>query len=165
MKRATKRKPVPVEPLPPATIPMGVQELAAPATSTWTQRFLEATAQMSPPEKTEVVRLAFDATLANNCCESIWKCRRECHAQARAVEKEMHHKRRQQNLVPKARTKAQLAERAADEQKLAEARARRDDYGNQWRVMNHRLSDAREKWAFAKIAHIERLLRDAGGEW
>ena len=117
------------------------------------------------PEKTEVVRLAFDATLANDCCKSIWKCRRECHVQARAIEKEMHQKRRQQNLVPKARTKAQLAERAADEQKVAEVRARRDDYGNQWRVMNHRLSDAREKWAFAKIARLERLLRDAGGEW
>ena len=67
---------MPVEPLPPAPIQMGVQEPAAPATSPWTQRFLEATAQMSP-EKTEVVRLAFDATLANDCCESIWKCRQK----------------------------------------------------------------------------------------
>ena len=164
MKRATKRKPAPAEPLPPPPIPMNLDEPAGPAISPWTQRFLEATAQMSP-EKTEVVRLAFDATLANDCCKSIWKCRRECHVHARAIEKEMHQKRRQQNLVPKARTKAQLAERAADEQKVAEVRARRDDYGNQWRVMNHRLSDAREKWAFAKIARLERLLRDAGGEW
>ena len=164
MKRATKRKPAPAEPLPPPPIPMNLDEPAGPAISPWTQRFHEATAQMSP-EKTEVVRLGIEATLANDCCESIWKCRRECHVHARAMEKEMQHKRRRQNLVPKARTKAQLAERAADEQKLAEVRARRDDYSNQWRVMNHRLSDAREKWAFAKIARLERLLRDAGGEW
>ena len=92
MKRATKRKPAPAEPLPPPPIPMNLDEPAGPAISPWTQRFHEATAQMSP-EKTEVVRLGIEATLANDCCESIWKCRRECHVQARAIEKEMHHKR------------------------------------------------------------------------
>ena len=117
------------------------------------------------PEKTEVVRLAIDAHLANDWCQSIWKCTQLCNVEERAIKNEMHYKRRRQDLVPKARTKAQLAERAADEQKMAEVRARRDDYSNQWRVMNHRLSDAREKWAFAKIARLERLLRDAGGEW
>ena len=164
MKRATKRKPAPAEPLPPPPIPMNLDEPAGPAISPWTQRFLEATAQMSP-EKTEVVRLAIDAHLANDWCQSIWKCRQLCNVEERAIKNEMHYKRRRQDLVPKARTKAQLAERAADEQKMAEVRARRDDYGNQWRVAIHHHYHARDKWAFAKMARLERLLRDAGGEW
>ena len=70
-----------------------------------------------------------------------------------------------ETVFHETRTKAQLAERAADEQKLAEVHARRDDYDNQWRVANNLLSDAREKAHFARIARLERLLRDAGGEW
>ena len=77
----------------------------------------------------------------------------------------MHEKKRRQDLVPKARTKAELAERAADEQQLAECRARRDNFGYEWRVMMHCRADAREKALRAKIARLERLLRDAGGEW
>ena len=77
----------------------------------------------------------------------------------------MHEKKRRQDLVPKARTKAELAERAADEQQLAECRARLDNFGHEWRLMMHRRADAREKALFAKVARLERLLRDAGCEW
>ena len=73
--------------------------------------------------------------------------------------------RRLQNLVPKARTKKELAQRKADEEKLAAARKRYHDFGHEYRVNGAFRNDKIERWAFAKIARLERLLRDAGGEW
>ena len=73
--------------------------------------------------------------------------------------------RRLQNLVPKARTKKELAQRKADEEKLAAIRKRCNDYGHEWRVNDAFRTDRIERWAHAKIARLERLLRDAGGEW
>ena len=151
MKRATKKKPAPAEPLRHPPIAMHVDEPAGPATSPWTQRFLEATAPMSP-EKTEVVRLAIDAHLADECCNHLWQGVRECRKEENFIELAMYEKKRRQDLVPKARTKAELAERAADEQQLAECRARRDDFGHEWTLMMHRRADAREKALWAKIA-------------
>ena len=119
MKRATKRKPVPVEPLPPAPIQMGVQEPAAPATSTCTQSSPEIDAPMSP-EKTEVTRLYARANQANECVNGLRQAMRYCKREEVCIKGAMYMKKRKQDRVPKARTKAELAERAADEQQLAD---------------------------------------------
>ena len=50
--------------------------------------------------------------------------------------KRLMRKSARQNLVPKARTKKELAEQKADEEKLADARKKYDDYGHEWLVQN-----------------------------
>ena len=70
-----------------------------------------------------------------------------------------------QNLVPKARTKKELAQRKADEEQLAAIRKRYHDYGHEWRVEHAYRVEAYMKYGNAKIARLERLLCDAGGEW
>ena len=81
------------------------------------------------------------------------------------MKRSMRDVRAVQNLVPKARTKRELAQRKADEEKLAAIRTMYHDYGHEWRVQNAFRNDKIERWAHAKIARLERLLRDAGGEW
>ena len=70
-----------------------------------------------------------------------------------------------QNLVPKARTKKELAERKADEERLAACRKRYHACGPEWLKQDAYRTDAGCRYADAKIARLERLLRDAGGEW
>ena len=164
MKRATKRKPVPVEPLPPAPIQMGVQEPAAPATSTCTQSSPEIDAPMSP-EKTEVTRLYARANQANECVNGLRQAMRYCKRDEVCIKGAMYMKKRKQDRVPKARTKAELAERAADEQLLAECKANYEEVFWYWACMCVDLADAREKALLAENARLKRLLRDAGGEW
>ena len=60
MKRATKRKPAPAEPLLVAPIPMSVEEPAVPRVPTRWETFHQVTAPMSL-EKTKVICLATDA--------------------------------------------------------------------------------------------------------
>ena len=48
----------------------------------------------------------------------------------------MRDRRARQNLVPKARTKKELAEQKADEEKLAAARKMYHDYGHEWLVQH-----------------------------
>ena len=67
--------------------------------------------------------------------------------------------------MPKARTKAELAERAANEQLLAECKANYEEIFWDWACMCVDLADAREMALLQKVARLERLLRDAGGEW
>ena len=155
---------MPVEPLPPATIPMGVQEPAAPATSTCTQSSPEIDAPMSP-EKTEVTRLYARANQANECVNGLRQAMRYCKRDEVCIKGAMYMKKRKQDRVPKARTKAELAERAADELKVAECKARHSEFLWDWCYMCKARANAREKAHFARIARLERLLRDAGGEW
>ena len=75
----------------------------------------------------------------------------------------LRHIRARQNLVPKARTKKELAERKADEEQLAAIRKDYHDYGAEWRVQDIYRNDTTVRFAFAKIARLERLLCDAGG--
>ena len=82
-----------------------------------------------------------------------------------AADEEQTFRRARQNLVPKARTKKDLAEQKEDEEKLAAARKRDHDYGHEWLVQNAYSVDVTERWAYAKIARLEQLLRDAGNEW
>ena len=154
MKRATKRKPAPAEPLPPPPIPMNLDEPAGPAISPWTQRFLEATAQMSP-EKTEVVRLTIEAHCADECCKSLRQGMRECKLGEMNLKFAMYLKKKLQDRVPKARTKAELAERAADELKVAECKARHSEFMWDWSYMVEARAYAREKAHFARIARLE----------
>ena len=104
MKRATKKKPAPVEPLPPAPIQMSVQEPAAPATSTWTQSSPEIDAPMSP-EKTEVTRLYARANQAQECVNGLRQAMRYCKREEVCIKGAMYMKKRKQDLVPKARTR------------------------------------------------------------
>ena len=61
--------------------------------------------------------------------------------------------------------KKEQAELAALDQELAEARKDYHNYRGQWNIMNLRRIHAYMKFDHAKIARLERLLRDAGGEW
>ena len=70
-----------------------------------------------------------------------------------------------QNLVPKARTKKELAERKADEEQLATIRKDYHACGPEWLEAHAYRTEAGNRFANAKVARLERLLRDAGGEW
>ena len=74
-------------------------------------------------------------------------------------------RRARQNLVPKSHTKKELAEQKEDEEKLAACRKEYHDCGHEWRVQDAYRVDATMRYGNAKIARLERLLRDAGGEW
>ena len=65
------------------------------------------------------------------------------------------HIRARQNLVPKARTKKELAERKADEEQLAAIRKDYHDYGAEWRVQDIYRNDTTVRFAFAKVARLE----------
>ena len=164
MHKAKKRKLEPVEPLQPPPVAMNLDELPADYNTPWGKKFLEATAPMSP-EKTEVVRLTIEATCADECCNSLRKGMRECKRGEMLLKFAMYLKKKLQDRVPKARTKAELAERAADELEVAECKARYTKF--QWDHMASCISllYARDKAHLARIARLERLLRDAGGEW
>ena len=62
-------------------------------------------------------------------------------------------------------TKKELAQRKADEEQLAAYRKEYHNCGHEWLEQNLIRNDKIERWAHAKIARLERLLRDAGGEW
>ena len=121
---------------------MGVQEPAAPATSTCTQSSPEIDAPMSP-EKTEVTRLYARANQAQECVNGLRQAMRYCKRDEVCIKGAMYMKKRKQDLVPKARTKAELAERAADEQLLAECKANYEEVFWYWACMCVDLADAR----------------------
>ena len=164
MHKAKKRKLEPVEPLQPPPVPVNLDELPADYVSPRTKEFLEATAPMSP-EKTEVVRLTTEAICADECCNSLRKGMRECKRTEMLLKFEMYLKKKLQDRVPKARTKAELAERAADELEVAECKARYTKFRWDYIASCVKLLYARDKAHLARIARLERLLRDAGGEW
>ena len=164
MHKAKKRKLEPVEPLQPPPVPMNLDELPADYVSPIDKEFLEATAPMSP-EKTEVVRLTIEAECADECCNSLRKGMRENKRTEMLLKFAMYLKKKLQDRVPKARTKAELAERAADELEVAECKARWTEFNRDHISMCISLLYARDKAHLARITRLERLLRDAGGEW
>ena len=97
-------------------------------------------------------------------CASIDKSQRHLARECKALKRLMREGKRRQNLVPTACTKKELAEQKEDEKKLAACRKEYHDCGHEWRVQNAFLNDTIERWAHAKIARLERLLRDASVE-
>ena len=164
MHKAKKRKLEPVEPLQPPPVAMNLDELPADHKRDWEEVFLEVTAPMSP-EKTEVVRLTTEAICADERCESPKRGMRECKKTEMLIKFKMYLQKKWQDRVPKARTKAELAERAADELEVAECKASYTKFKWDHMSMCISLLYARDKAHLARITRLERLLRDAGGEW
>ena len=119
------------------------------------------------PEKSRVVLLCIEFDQRDKWCASIRECQRQCYFTWKGFEAVKAEARARQNLVPKARTKSkkELAQRKADEEQLAAYRKEYHDCEIEWRVQNAYSVDVTERYAFARIARLERLLRDAGGEW
>ena len=117
------------------------------------------------PEKTRVVRLCMEYGERNECCVLIRRLKRQYYLHAKALKRSMSAIRRQQNLVLKARTKKQLAERNADEERLATIRKEYHACDPEWLEAHAYRSDAGCRYGDARIARLERLLREVGGEW
>ena len=164
MNKSKKKKQVPVEPLQEPPAPMSCCEPAAPQVETFEERVTRATRSMSP-EKSRVIRLCIETEYHDKWCDSILECKRQCYRAAKFLKRSMRDVRAVQNLVPKARTKKELAQRKTDEEQLAAYRKEYHNCGHEWLEQNLIRNDKIERWAHAKIARLERLLRDAGGEW
>ena len=164
MNKSTTKKQVPIEPLQEPPNPMSPCEPAAPQVETFEEKVARATRSMSP-EKSRVVRLCMEADARDKCCASMLECQRQCQRQVKFLKRSMRDVRARQNLVPKARTKKELAQRKADEEQLAAIRKRYQDYGHEHVVEHAYRVEAYMKYGNAKIARLERLLCDAGGEW
>ena len=164
MNKSKKKKQVPIEPLQAPPNPMSPCEPAAPQVETFEERVTRATRSMSP-EKSRVVRLCIETGEHDKWCDSILECKRQCYRQVKFLKRSMRDVRATQNLVPKALTKKELAQRKADEEQLAAYRKEYYNCGHEWRVQNAYAVDATMRYGDAKIARLERLLRDAGGEW
>ena len=119
------------------------------------------------PEKTNVLRLHTEALCLDDACNILWRRKRRSYASVTAirVNKSRGYTRRRQNLEAKAHTKKAQAELASLDQELAEARKDHHNYRDRWNIMNLHSIHAYMKFDHAKIARLERLLRDAGGEW
>ena len=164
MNKSKKKKQVPVEPLQEPPAPMSCCKQAAPWWSTFEEQVSRVTVSMSP-EKSRVVRLGMEMQGRDEVCRIYRKCKRDGYMAAKDLKEKMSIDRRAQNLVPKARTKKELATRRADEEMLA---AIRKDYHNNessLRVANIYATHAMIMMLHAKSARLERLLCDAGGEW
>ena len=164
MNKAKKKKQVAADPLQEAPNPMCPCEPAAPPVETFDERVVKATRSMSP-EKTRVTRLCMMYGECNDWCAAIRRNKRLCYQAAKALKRAMRDIRAVQNLVPKARTKKQLAERKADEERLATIRREYHACVPEWLEAHAYRVDAGCRYANARIARLERLLRDAGGEW
>ena len=163
MNKSKKKKEVPVEPLQEPSNPMSCCDPAAPQVETFDERVSRVTGSMSPG-KSRVVRLYMEMQGRDEVCRIYRKCKRDGYMAAKALKEKMSIDRRAQNLVPKARTKKELATRKADEEMLA---AIRKDYHNDessLRVANIYATHAMLMMLHAKSARLERLLRDAGIE-
>ena len=139
-------------------------EPAVPQVETFEERVVKATRSLSP-EKTRVVRLCMEYGERNEICVLINRRKREYYLHAKALKRSMSAIRRRQNLVPKARTKKELAERKADEERLATIRKEYHACGPEWLKQHACRTDAGCRYGDARIARLERLLREVGGEW
>ena len=166
MNKAKKKKQVAVEPLQEPPGPMLPCEPAAPPVETFEERVLRATRSFSP-EKTRVTSLCMEYGERNEICALInrRKQEQEYYLHAKALKRSMSAIRRRQNLVPKARTKKELAERKADEERLATIRKEYHACVPEWLEAHAYRTEAGCLYGNARIARLERLLRDAGGEW
>ena len=163
MNKSTKKKQVPIEPLQEPPNPMSPCDPAAPQVETFEEQVTRVTRLMSP-EKSRVVRLCMESQGRDWVCTTIRECKRQCYRAANALKGKMRADRRIQNLVPKAPTKKELAQRKADEERLAAYRKDYHNYGYEMLVANAYATDATIKCLHAKSARLERLLHDAGGE-
>ena len=66
------------------------------------------------------------------------------------MKRSMRDVRAVQNLVPKARTKKELAQRKTDEEQLAAYQKEYLDCVHEWTVQNAFRNDTIERWTFAK---------------
>lgn len=164
MNKAKKKKQVAAEPLQEAPNPMCPCEPAAPPVETFEELVIRATRSMSP-EKTRVHRLSMEYGAWDDLCRQTKGEKRWYYLEAKALKLRMRAARARQNLVPKARTKKELAERKADEKALASLREEYHACGPVWREQHAYRSELGNRFANAKIVRLERLLRDAGGEW
>ena len=164
MNKAKKKKQVAADPLQEAPNPMCPCEPAPSWRETFDERVVKATRSMSP-EKTRVTRLCMMYGECNEWCAIIRRNKRLCYQAAKNLKRAMSAKRRRQNLVPKARTKKELAERKDDEERLATYRKDYHACGPEWLRADAYRTEAGCLYADARIARLERLLRDAGGEW
>ena len=98
-------------------------------------------------------------------CRIYRKCKRDGYACAKMVKEKMSTDRRAQNLIPKARTKKELATRKADEEQLADIRKNYHNHVSSLGVASIHATHAYIHFLHAKSARLERLLRDAGIEW
>ena len=164
MNKSKKKKQVPVEPLQEPPAPMSCCEPAAPQVETFDERVSRVTGSMSPG-KSRVTRLYMEMLQRDETCRIYRKCKRLGYANAKLVKEKMRADRRLQNLIPKARTKKEKATRQADEEQLADIRKTYHNDESSLRVANIYATHACMHFLHAKSARLERLLRDAGGEW
>ena len=164
MNKSKKKKEVPVEPLQEPSNPMSCCDPAAPQVETLDERVSRVTHSMSP-DKSRVVRLHMVMLQREETCRIYRKCKRLGYANAKLVKEKMRDDRRLQNLVPKARTKKELATRKADEEELAAIRKTYHKDESSLLVANCCHDHAMIYFLQAKSARLERLLRDSGGEW
>ena len=164
MNKSKKKEQVPVEPLQEPPNLMSCCEPAAPQVETFEERVTRATRSMSP-EKSRVVRLHMEMLQRDEVCRIYRKCKRLGYANAKLVKEKMSADRRKQNRVPKARTKKELATRKADEEELADIRKTYHNDVSSLGVASIYATHAYIHFLHAKSARLERLLRDAGGEW
>ena len=142
---------------------MSCCEPTAPQVETFEEQVTRVTRSMSP-EKSGVVRLCMESQARDKWCASIDKSQRHLARECKALKRLMRERKRHQNIVPRASTKKELAEQKEDENKLAACRKEYVDLAHEWTVQNAYAVDAMERWAHAKIARLERLLRDASVE-
>ena len=165
MNKAKKKKHVAADPLQEAPNPMRPCEPTAPPVETFEERVVKATRSFSP-EKTRVTRLCMEYGERNEICALINRRKRQYYLHAKALKRSMSAIRRRQNLVPKARTKKELAERKADEERLATIRKEYHACDPEWLKADiyegediYR-TEAACVYGDARIARLERLLRD-----
>ena len=139
-------------------------EPAAPPVETFEEQVVRATCSLSP-EKARVTRLCMEYGERNEICALTHRRKRQYYLHAKYLKRAMSAIRATQNLVPKARTKKQLAERKADEERLATIRKEYHACVPEWLEAHAYRVDAACRYGNARIARLERLLRDAGGEW
>ena len=98
-------------------------------------------------------------------CASIDKCQQHLARECKYVKREMRAKLRTIAARRKAPTKKDKATRKADEERLATCRKEYVDLASEWIQQNAFAVDVTMRYGDAKIARLERLLRDAGGVW
>ena len=137
---------------------------AAPQAETFEERVARATRSMSP-EKSRVVRLCMESQARDKWCASIDKCQQHLARECKYIKREMRAKLRTIAALRKAPTKKDKATRKADEERLAACRKDYHNDGYSLLVANAYATNATIKHLHAKSARLDRLLRDAGGEW
>ena len=164
MNKSKKKKQVPVEPLQEPPAPMSCCDPAAPQVETFEEQVSRVTGSMSP-EKSRVVRLCMEMQARDKWCASIDKCQQHLARECKYIKREMRAKLRTIAALRKAPTKKDKATRKADEERLATCRKEYEDLTSEWLQQNAFAADVTMRYGDAKIARLERLLRDAGGEW